>query len=151
MTFKLHSASFDANELIPVEYTCDGKDISPALSWTGTPDNTKSFVLIVDDPDAPVGTWDHWILFNIPASTQQLNENIKSLPAGTKVGVNSWRRNDYGGPCPPDRIHRYFFRLYALDTLLNLKEGSTKAQIQQAMNGHILATAELMGKYDRVR
>jgi Raf kinase inhibitor-like YbhB/YbcL family protein len=151
MGFVLKSAAFNQNDLIPVQYTCDGKDISPPLVWSGAPANTKSFALIMDDPDAPMGTWDHWILFNIPATTNELPENIHTLPEGTKVGKNSWKRDDWGGPCPPDRIHRYFFRLYALDTVLNLKEGVTKGVVLEAMQGHILATAELMGKYDRVK
>lgn len=151
MTFVLQSTAFDGNAIIPQKFTCDGSDISPQLNWTGAPAGTQSFALIVDDPDAPMGTWDHWLLFNIPETTHELPENIRTLPDGTLVGANSWKRNDYGGPCPPDRIHRYFFRLYALDTHLNLKEGATKSQIQKAMDGHILATAELMGRYDRVR
>jgi Raf kinase inhibitor-like YbhB/YbcL family protein len=151
MAFILESSAFKQGELIPYKYTCDGDDISPSLAWKNTPSNTQSFVLIMDDPDAPMGTWDHWLVFNIPANINQFDEQIHSYPTGTQQGKNSWNRNDYGGPCPPDRLHRYFFRLYALDTSLSLKDGVTKRQILDAMQGHILATAELMGKYDRMK
>ncbi len=150
MAFTLQSSAFKQGELIPSKYTCDGDDISPALNWENTPPTTQSLVLIMDDPDAPVGTWDHWLVFNLPTNINHLVENIRSFPENTKHGKNSWNRNDYGGPCPPDRIHRYFFRLYALDKALSLKDGATKKQIIDAMQGHILGTAELMGKYDRV-
>ncbi len=150
MTFTLESTAFKEGDLIPYQYTCDGDDISPALAWNNPPANTKSYVLIMDDPDAPMGTWDHWLVFNIPANLNHFEENIRSLPNGAKGGKNSWNRNNYGGPCPPDRIHRYFFRFYALDTSLSLSEGATKKEILDAMQGHVLATAELMGKYDRV-
>ncbi|MEI6187179.1 MAG: YbhB/YbcL family Raf kinase inhibitor-like protein [Alphaproteobacteria bacterium] len=147
-TFSLASKSFQANQMIPEKFTCDGSDYSPALEWYGTPDKTKSFVLIMDDPDAPIGMWDHWILFNIPSSVTHLNENLHILPHGTKMGNNSWNRGKYGGPCPPDREHRYFFKLYALDCLLDLAEGATKQAIETAMEAHILASAELIGLYD---
>lgn len=150
MGFTLESSAFKQGELIPVKYTCDGDDISPALTWKNAPANTQSFALIMDDPDAPMGTWDHWLIFNIPANMDHFEEDLRSLPHGTHHGKNSWDRNDYGGPCPPDRIHRYFFRLYALDTTLSLNEGVTKKQILDAIQGHVLSTAELMGKYDRV-
>jgi len=147
-TFSLASKSFQANQMIPEKFTCDGSDYSPALEWYGTPDKTKSFVLIMDDPDAPIGMWDHWILFNIPSSVTHLNENLHILPHGTKMGNNSWNRGKYGGPCPPDREHRYFFKMYALDCLLDLAEGATKQAIETAMEAHILASAELIGLYD---
>lgn len=147
-TFSLICKDFQANQLIPEKFTCDGTDYSPALEWSGAPDKTKSFVLIMDDPDAPIGMWDHWILFNIPSSVNHLDENQQTLPYGTKMGNNSWNRGKYGGPCPPDREHRYFFKLYALDCLLDLSEGATKQVIEAAMEDHILAKSELIGLYD---
>lgn len=147
-TFSLTSKNFQTNQMIPEKFTCDGSDYSPELEWHGAPDNTKSFVLIMDDPDAPVGMWDHWILFNIPNSVTHLSENAQILPYGTKMGNNSWNRVKYGGPCPPDRAHRYFFKLYALDCLLDLAEGASKQAIESAMAGHVLAKAELIGIYD---
>lgn len=151
MTFTLKSKSFDHDGLIPNTFTCDGQDRSPALEWNGAPTGTKSFVLIMDDPDAPVGMWDHWILFNLPATTTALVEGIAKLPPGTVEGKNSWHRTGYGGPCPPDREHRYFFKLYALDTAFNLKQGAAKKEVEAAMAGHVLAKTELMGRYDRPR
>lgn len=146
MALMIRSPAFAENGTIPTKFTCEGDDISPALSWQGAPTNTKSFVLIMDDPDAPVGIWDHWLLFNIPANTNSLPENLSSLPSGTQIGKNSWNKASYGGPCPPDGEHRYFFKLYALDTKLNLSNPQ-KDEIESAMQGHILATATLMGKY----
>ncbi|MCX7120433.1 MAG: YbhB/YbcL family Raf kinase inhibitor-like protein [Gammaproteobacteria bacterium] len=148
---KLTSNAFLNGELIPRQYTCDGSDLSPQLHWNGAPENTRSFVLIVDDPDAPMGNWDHWLLFNIPSNVNQLKENIAELPSGTNEGKNSWEKTGYGGPCPPSNIHRYFFKLYALDNLLPLKNGVTKEEIIKAMQGHILAHAELLGRYERHR
>jgi Raf kinase inhibitor-like YbhB/YbcL family protein len=145
----LTSSAFKQGESIPTQFTCDGVDHSPALSWTNAPANTQSFALIMDDPDAPMGTWDHWILYNIPATTTSLAENIQTLPTGTQIGSNSWKRSQYNGPCPPDREHRYFFKLYALDTTLKLPDGASKADVQAAMNAYVLGTAELMGKYNR--
>jgi Raf kinase inhibitor-like YbhB/YbcL family protein len=150
-SFRLTSPAFEHEGLIPQIYTCDGNDISPPLKWEGAPAATQSFALISDDPDAPMGTWDHWLLFNIPASIHEFSQHLTALPAGTKVGKNSWGREDYGGPCPPDRIHRYFFKLYALDALLNLENGASKSAIEQALEGHILASTELMGRYGRLR
>lgn len=149
MTFTLSSTAFRHDSLIPDVYTCDGKDISPQLKWEGAPSKTQSFTLIMDDPDAPMGTWDHWIVFNIPAETKEFSENIKSLPSGTKVGTNSWGRSDYGGPCPPDREHRYDFKLFALDKTLDLPTGASKHDVLKAMKGHVLGETELMGRYDR--
>lgn len=120
MAFILESSAFNNGGSIPSKYTCDDDDISPPLSWRDAPTDTKSFVLIVDDPDAPVGTWDHWLLYNIPAATHELAENLTSAPDGAHGGKNSWGKTTYGGPCPPDREHRYFFKLYALDSKLNL-------------------------------
>lgn len=149
MGFKLHSPAFDHNELIPEVFTCDGKDKSPALRWQGVPTSAKSLVLIMDDPDAPMGTWDHWILFNIPPETTEFSENVSTLPSGVKEGTNSWSKTGYGGPCPPDREHRYFFKLYALDTKLKLVNGVSKKELERAMEGHIIAETELMGRYNR--
>lgn len=149
MEFTIKSAAFNEGGAIPSKYTCDGKDISPPLSWQNTPQGTKSFVLIVDDPDAPAGNWIHWIIFNISETTHELSENLCSLPNGAKQGENSWGKSTYGGPCPPTGEHRYFFKLYALDTLLNLPGGANRSQIESAMQGHILATAKLLGKYKK--
>jgi Raf kinase inhibitor-like YbhB/YbcL family protein len=156
MTLSIESKSFKQNEKIPVLFTCDGQDISPSLEWSGTPAETKSLVLIVDDPDAPDPaapkmTWVHWVLYNIPPSVQGLEENITSasLPAGTKEGVNDWGRKGYGGPCPPIGKHRYFFKLYALDTILENLEGPSKKKLEFAFKGHILAKAQLVGTYER--
>jgi Raf kinase inhibitor-like YbhB/YbcL family protein len=144
--------SFEPGELIPPVYTCDGKDLSPPLRWTDAPAGTKSFALISDDPDAPVGTWVHWVVWNIPSSVNSLEENQpkkESLPGGIRQGTNDFQRVGYGGPCPPSGTHRYYFRLYALDTLLDLPATTTKARLEKAMKGHVLGEAELMGKYRR--
>ena len=149
---KITSSAFQHEGMIPEKYTCKGQDISPSLSWEGAPEGTKSFVMICDDPDAPFKTWDHWLLFNIPVSVTDINEGIPDLPElanGIRHGKNSWGRNDYGGPCPPSGTHRYFFKLYALDTLLDLKPGEKKKTILRAMEGHILEEAELMGKFKK--
>jgi len=147
---KITSSAFSDGALIPIKYTCDGDDISPPLMWSDIPENTASFVLINDDPDAPVGIWDHWILFNLDGKTTELAENVDlSKLTGVQLGHNSWRRNDYGGPCPPYGTHRYFFKLYALDMKLDLPAGSSKQDIEKAMAGHILAEAELLGRYKR--
>ena len=156
MTFKIEAESFRHNEMIPARYTCDGQDISPSLTWSGIPAGTKSLVLIVDDPDAPDPaapkmTWVHWVLYNIPAEIQGLEENISavSLPGGTKEGVNDWGRTGYGGPCPPIGRHRYFFKLYALDKVLADLQKPTKVKVEQAFAGHILAKTEIVGTYQR--
>lgn len=155
MTFTLKSTLFSHHGEIPTECTCEGRDQSPPLAWSPGPTGTKSFVLIVDDPDAPDPkapkmTWVHWLLFNIPANVNQLPAAIApaDLPAGTREGVNDWKRTGYGGPCPPIGRHRYFFKLYALDTELNLQRPK-KPELEQAMQGHILAQAELMGTYQK--
>jgi Raf kinase inhibitor-like YbhB/YbcL family protein len=144
--------------MIPARYTCDGQDISPPLQWSGIPTEAKSLVLIVDDPDAPDPaapkmTWVHWVLYNIPVDTPGLEENISSasLPGGTKEGINDWGRKGYGGPCPPIGRHRYFFKIYALDTVLTDLQQPTKIQVEEAIAGHILAKAELVGMYQRIR
>jgi len=146
VNMKLTSLAFEHNQGIPLEYTCDGSDTSPELDIEDVPENTKSLVLINDDPDAPVGTWDHWIVFNIPASTTKIEKGKE--PTGT-AGKNSWGKTGYGGPCPPSGTHRYFFKLYALDTELDLKEGASKADIEKAMEGHIIEKTELIGTYQK--
>jgi Raf kinase inhibitor-like YbhB/YbcL family protein len=148
MTFQLTSEAFAPGQPIPAKYSCDGQDSSPPLQWSDPPAGTRSFTLIMDDPDAPAGVWDHWLLFNLPADTRSLAERA-TPPAGTRGGRNSWGRTGYGGPCPPRGTHRYFFKLYALDTNLELAAGATKKELLQAMEGHLLAQAELMGTYAR--
>lgn len=154
MPFELTSTAFTQGEAIPVKYSCDGDDVSPPLAWGDPPEGTQSLALIMDDPDAPVGTWDHWILFNIPADRYGLEENLpitgkNQEPGSIFVGNNSWGRADYGGPCPPGGTHRYFFKLYALDTTISLLPGVRKDELLNAMDGHILAEIELMGTYTR--
>jgi Raf kinase inhibitor-like YbhB/YbcL family protein len=152
MSFELTSEAFAQGGSIPRKYSCDGEDISPPLSWSDPPEGTQSLALICDDPDAPVGTWVHWVVFNIPADKRALQEKIPAqnqLSDGSLHGRNSWRRRDYGGPCPPRGTHRYFFKLYALDTTLDLEASAKKKQVLRAMEGHVLAQAELMGTYSR--
>jgi Raf kinase inhibitor-like YbhB/YbcL family protein len=150
MSFSLTSTAFSQGQLIPGEYTCQGQDVSPALHWSGQPSGTQSLALIMDDPDAPVGTWIHWVLYNLSPESQGLSKGVvpgsKELE-GSQDGTNSWQKLGYGGPCPPSGEHRYFFKLYALDTRLNLSSGANKQQLLKAMEGHILAQAELMGTY----
>jgi len=143
---QLTSSAFQHNSPIPSEFTCDGENINPPLSITDVPANAKSLVLIVDDPDAVVGVWDHWIVFNMPPSSKQIAQNTQ--PQGG-AGKNSGSKNNYQGPCPPSGTHRYFFKLYALDATLNLPEGSTKKQVESAMQEHILVKSELVGMYNR--
>ena len=152
MAFVLKTTAFPESGLIPKKYTCDGTDVSPALSWNTPPEGTQSFALIVDDPDAPVGTWTHWVIWNIPAKTTALPESVAKTEeaSGGQQGKNDFKRIGYGGPCPPPgKPHRYFFKLYALDTRLDLKAGAGKGELERAMKGHILAQAELVGKYAR--
>ena len=150
---KMSSASFSAGEMIPKKFSCDGLDVSPKLSWTEPPAKTQSFALIMDDPDAPAGTWVHWVLFDLPADTRELAEGVakqEQLANGARQGRNDFGKIGYGGPCPPPgNAHRYFFKLYALNAKLNLKAGATKADAEGVMKGHILAHAELIGKYGR--
>lgn len=146
MTLSIESTAFSANASIPSQYTCQGANSSPPLVWQDTNPGTQSYVLIVDDPDAPGGTWVHWVLFNIPAQMKQLPEDAQ-IPTGASNGKNSWGVTGYRGPCPPSGTHRYFFKLYALDTILNLSEGATKQDIVQAMQNHIIANTELIGLY----
>ena len=152
MDFQLTSMAFELDEPIPAIYSCDGDDLSPALAWSGLPEGTVSLALIMDDPDAPVGTWVHWVLYNIPADGVGLEQGIApdaQLPDGSLHGKNSWSRLGYGGPCPPDGTHRYFFKLYALDMMLEIGSGATKEALLQAINDHVLAETELMGTYTR--
>ncbi|MCF6159061.1 MAG: YbhB/YbcL family Raf kinase inhibitor-like protein [wastewater metagenome] len=152
MGIQVKSSAFEEGGMIPKKYTCDGQDISPPLSWSAVPDGTKSIALISDDPDAPMGTWVHWVLFNLPADVRELSENIppeKVLENGAKQGTTDFKKIGYGGPCPPSGTHRYFFKLYALDTEINLDAGITKKQLLGAMEGHILAEGQLIGKYSR--
>ena len=152
MPFELMSAAFGNGDPIPTKYTCDDQDISPPLLWRDPPEGTRSFALVCDDPDAPGGTWVHWVLYNLPASTLSLQEAVGSdadLPDNTRHGQNSWGRSDYGGPCPPGGTHRYFFKLYALDAELELPAGASKEQLLAAMDGHVLASTETMGVYSR--
>ena len=150
---ELNSIAFGANADIPSLYTCEGRDVSPPLAWTGVPAGTKSLALIVDDPDAPAGVWTHWVVYNLPAQTKSLDENVpkqaKVLHGGFQ-GLSSFGSIGYGGPCPPPgSAHRYFFRLYALDTMLNLQAGALKQKVFEAMKGHILGQAQLMGRFKR--
>ena len=152
MTIQIKSSAFEDGGMIPRSYTCDEKDVSPDLAWAGVPEGTKTLALICDDPDAPVGTWVHWVLFNIPPEETGLPAEIASeaeMANGARHGTNDFRRLGYGGPCPPGGTHRYFFKLYALDTALDLDSGATKAQVEDAMQGHILAEGQLMGRYAR--
>ena len=149
---EIKSSAFGNGKSIPSKYTCDGADFSPPLEWSESPAGTKSFALICDDPDAPMGTWVHWVIYDIPSATTMLAEGIsreKELPGGGIQGINDFRRIGYGGPCPPGGTHRYFFKLFALDAMLSLKPGITKDQLLKAMRGHILAEAQTMGTYRR--
>jgi Raf kinase inhibitor-like YbhB/YbcL family protein len=147
MSLRLVSQVFKNNEAIPSKYTCDGKNISPPLKWEGVPQGTKSLVLIVDDPDAPSKTWTHWVVFNISSTTTECREG--AAPDGSLQGINDFGQAAYGGPCPPKGMHRYYFKLYALDASLTLQEGATKEQVETEMKAHILAEAQLIGTYSR--
>ncbi len=152
MEIKITSSVFEDGGLIPAKYTCDGADISPPLQWDAVPEGTESIALICDDPDAPMGTWVHWVLFNLPSDAKELAQNIpteETLPNGAKQGVNDFGRIGYGGPCPPSGTHRYFFKIYALDTELGLQAGVNKSQLLKAMEGHILGQNQVVGKYKR--
>ena len=144
---KIWSPAFEDDGSIPAKYTCDDKDISPPLVIENTPPRTESLVLIVDDPDAPGGTWVHWVLWNMDPATKEIAEN--SVPGGSVQGVNDFRSHYYGGPCPSSGRHRYFFKLYALDTTLDLPQGSDKADVEKAIQGHIIEQARLIGTYER--
>jgi Raf kinase inhibitor-like YbhB/YbcL family protein len=155
MTIKLSSPAFSNGQPIPRKYACDDSDLSPPLNWSNVPESAKSLALICDDPDAPAGTWVHWVLYGLPANANQLPERVpatETLSNGARQGVNDFGRLGYGGPCPPPgKLHRYFFRLYALDQDLNLPPRATQAQIVAAIQGHILAEGQLMGTYQRQR
>ena len=151
IAMKLTSTAFTDGGKLPTKYTCDGTSISPPISWQEAPANTISFALIYDDPDAPAGTWDHWVLYNLPPTTKFLPENATVLPQGTKVGLNSWPNAEYGAPCPPSGEHRYIFHLYALDAVLNLSEPVTSEILRKKIAGHILATTTLTGLYKRIK
>lgn len=156
MQFKLSSPAFPPNGPIPDAHTCDGPDSPPPLKWSGAPDGTKSFALIVDDPDAPDPkapkmTYVHWVLYDVPTSVTSLGDGGTATPPGARDGLNDWKRRGYNGPCPPIGRHRYFFKLYALDTVLGDLGSPTKAELEAAMRGHVLAHAELMGTYQRAK
>ncbi|MGH7233444.1 MAG: YbhB/YbcL family Raf kinase inhibitor-like protein [Nitrospiraceae bacterium] len=149
---KLESSAFKAGGVIPAKYTCDGQDTSPPLHWSSVPANARSLALIADDPDAPRGTWVHWVVWNIPTNIQTLDEDLPkqdSLANQIKQGMTDFKKTGYGGPCPPSGTHRYFFKLYALDSVLNLSSQTGKSELEQAMKGHILDQSELMGTYQR--
>lgn len=149
---KITSSAFEEGEMIPAKYTCDDADISPQLKWSNIPEGAKTIAIISDDPDAPVGTWVHWVLYNLPASIAELPENIppdETLSNGAKQGKSDFGRIGYGGPCPPGGTHRYYFKVYALDKELDLEPGATKAELLEAMKGHIVAEGQLMGRYKR--
>jgi Raf kinase inhibitor-like YbhB/YbcL family protein len=152
MNITLKSSAFKEGEFIPKKFTCDGENISPPLEWSEIPEGTKSIAIICDDPDAPMETWVHWVIYNIPASVNKLKENIpfeKVLEDGTIQGKNDFRKIGYGGPCPPSGIHRYFFKIYSLNTTLAFAPGLTKGELLHAMEEHILSEGKLMGKYSR--
>lgn len=152
MEIKIMSSAFGEGGMIPQKYTCDGEDVSPPLSWTDVPEGAKVIALINDDPDAPMGTWVHWVIFNIPASVRELPEDVppqKELKDGARQGRNDFGRIGYGGPCPPRGTHRYYFKIYALDAVLSLPAGATKAELLKAMEGHIVAQGQLIGRYQR--
>ena len=145
---KISSPAFEANQMIPPKYTCDGENINPPLQIADVPANTKSLILISDDPDAPMGTWVHWTMWNIPPETNEIGEN--SVPMGAVEGITSFGNKGYGGPCPPSGTHRYFFKLYALDAMLDLSQSAKASDIEKAMKSHILDNSELIGLYKRM-
>ena len=156
MAFALTSSAFAPGGAIPAQFTCEGSDVSPPLEWTGPPAGTKGLVLIVDDPDAPDPkaprmTWVHWVLYNLPPAAGRLAQGVPTseLPEGTREGKNDWKRTGYGGPCPPIGCHRYFHKLYALDVLLSDLGPATKAEVEKAMEGHVVGKAELVGTYEK--
>ncbi len=151
-TLTVQSKAFHQNHKIPSRFTCDGDDVSPDLAWSNVPKGTESYVVIVDDPDAPKGTWVHWVVYNIPLPVTNLPQGLpheEMLANGELQGMTDFGRVGYGGPCPPSGTHRYFFKVYALDTMLDFKAGASKSEVEAAMTGHILAQGELMGKYQR--
>lgn len=151
-SIKLTSTAFKEGELIPRQYTCDGVNVSPSLEWSGAPKTARTLVIIADDPDAPAGTWVHWVLYNLPADNIGMVENLPAtdeLRAGGFQGKNDFGKIGYGGPCPPSGTHRYFFKIYALDSQLSLKAGATKAEVEKSMEGHVVSQGQLMGMYRR--
>jgi len=154
MGITVSSPAFEEGGMIPSEYTCDGENMSPPIHWEGIPEEAKSIAVISDDPDAPVGTWVHWVIWNIPHDSNGLAKKLlkeKVLPNGTKQGINDFGKYGYGGPCPPSGTHRYYFKVYALDIKLEISNNSKKKDLLKAMDGHILAEGELMGRYKRQR
>jgi Raf kinase inhibitor-like YbhB/YbcL family protein len=155
MSIQVTSSAFKEGGSIPSKYTCDGQNVSPPLAWNTIPDGTKSIALIVDDPDAPRGDWVHWVVYDLPPSLRELPENVRAsesiLGNGGRQGTNDFGKIGYGGPSPPSGTHRYFFKVYALDADLRMNPGATKAQLLKAMEGHILAQGQLMGRYSRSR
>ncbi|MEN8126759.1 MAG: YbhB/YbcL family Raf kinase inhibitor-like protein [Planctomycetota bacterium] len=152
MELKITSAAFEDGGMIPPKYTADGADISPPLAWGGVPDAAQSIALICDDPDAPMGTWVHWLVWNIPPEVASLDEEappVAELADGARQGTSDFGRIGYGGPAPPSGVHRYYFKVYALDAMLNLPARATKPQLEKAIDGHILAQGQLVGKYTR--
>jgi len=152
MNLDIKSTAFGEGDSIPKQYTCDGADISPQLSWSQPPEGTGSMVLICDDPDAPMGTWVHWVLYGLSPDTLEISENIpddREVLGGAKHGVNDFHKYGYGGPCPPGGTHRYFFKLYAVNTVVDLDPGATKDEVLDAIKGHVLAQGQLMGRYSR--
>jgi Raf kinase inhibitor-like YbhB/YbcL family protein len=152
MQIQVRSSAFKEGGMIPKHYTSDGQNISPPLEWGAVPGGTESLALVVDDPDAPTGTWVHWVLFNLPADIKKLPENVspeKVLPNGAKQGINDFQQIGYGGPCPPKGTHRYYFKLYALETSLDIEPGITKADLMEAIEEYVLAVGTLIGKYQR--
>lgn len=153
MSLTVSSTSFQSGGEIAKKFTCDGEDVSPEITWNGAPDGVQAFALIADDPDAPVGTWTHWVLYDLPASSTRLNEGLpksEQLPDGSKQGRNDFRKVGYNGPCPPaGKPHRYFFRVYALDRKLDVKAGAARSEVERAMSGHVQAQGEYMGTYRR--
>ena len=153
MALEIRSPAFQKEQFIPAKYTCKGKDVSPPLEWSGVPEETRSFALISDDPDAPMGTWVHWVVYNIPAEKRGLPEDVEKtevLKDGTKQGMTDFGRVGYGGPCPPPGSpHRYFFKLYALNAKPDIRDGITKEELLTAIKAHIIEEAEIMGKFQR--
>ena len=152
MEIKLTSEAFKEGKMIPSKYTCDGQDISPSLKWNNIPEAAKSIALICDDPDAPMGTWVHWVLYNLPSETSQLQEGFpedETLPDGTRQGITDFGKTGYGGPCPPSGTHRYFFKIYALDSMIDIATIADKETLLKAMEGHLLGQGQLMGTYKR--
>ncbi len=152
MEIKISSDAFEDGGMIPAKHTCDGADVSPPLKWEAVPEGTQSIAIICDDPDAPMGTFVHWVLFNLPGATRELAEEFpddETLADGTRQGISDFGRTGYGGPCPPSGTHRYFFKIYALDTKIEMVSIADKADLLEAMEGHILGEGQLVGKYKR--